>query len=592
MLELNKYLIGNIMRKSIVLFIIFLAVWVGIAQADTYIIVNATKTYQTMDGIGSNINTWSWKNGELRPALDALIDKLGHNKFRVIHDRMEWAGIGSIRPSTTLTNLQNLDPATLQSVYEVSDMQDLWNTIAYMNDKGVTGDQIMINFMGWTAPWMGGSGDYGTASYITNNAQTNQDIATMIASLVYYGHHRRDISGSNQNLSFGYVSPFNEPDLNGLEGPLISPAQMNTIYENIVSTLTSMGDTTTKIVGPDTIGYSNTYTATFSPAVLARMSHISFHAYGDSTYTQQDRDNVLADWMTETSKWCSGCDYNEPLSESEWSFGSDTADILMEDIQNGFSAVLTWEGFDTFYYHHNSFSAWGHVGCRQNGAACVISDTYPRVYTVRGRAWPEGTLARAIRPGMTRIGTSTNLFGIVSAFYDSSTGWFSIVGHNSGSSSITINGQLQNLPAISSLSLYQTNSSFNLQHTNDVTVNGGLFTATIPADTFFYFININEFVLPGKEYANGTVIDTVTKKGIANAVVTTNTSVLTTTNGTGFYSLNLIKGAYKLSVNKDPEYYQNSSVVVMVTGDWITAQDIQLVRKPEGIISGTCFYQQ
>ena len=158
----------------------------------TNLIINAAVTFQTMNGVGSNVNTWSWKNGELRPALDALIDTLGHNIFRVIHDRMEWAGTGSTRPAAILTNLQNLDPTTLQSVYEVPDMQDLWNTIAYLNSKGVTADQIMVNFMGWTAPWMGGSGAYGSVSHITNNAQTNQDIATMIASLVYYGHHRRD----------------------------------------------------------------------------------------------------------------------------------------------------------------------------------------------------------------------------------------------------------------------------------------------------------------------------------------------------------------------------------------------------------------
>ena len=84
----------------------------------------------------------------------------------------------------------------------------------------------MLNFMGWTAPWMGGSGEYGTSSSITNNTQTNQDIATMLASCAYYGHHRRDISGSNANLSFGILDPFNEPDWNGLEGPLVGGAQM------------------------------------------------------------------------------------------------------------------------------------------------------------------------------------------------------------------------------------------------------------------------------------------------------------------------------------------------------------------------------
>jgi hypothetical protein len=371
-------------------------------------------------------------------------------------------------------------------------MQDLWNTLAYLNSKGITGDQIMVNFMGWTAPWMGGSGAYGSASYITNNAQTNQDIATMIASLVYYGHHRRDISGANQNLNFNYIAPFNEIDLNGLEGPLISPSQLNTIYGNIVTTLNTIGDTNTKIIGPDTASGPDSYTSTFSTAVKARMSHFSWHSYSGSPASPATaHEGIKADWMTETSKWCSGCDNNQPPSESEWSFGKGTGDILLGDIKNGFSSVLTWEGFDTYYYHHNSFSAWGHVGCSQNGGGCVISDTYPRVYSIRGRAWPEATIAKAIRPGMVRLGVTTALSTLsVLSFYDATTGKFSIVGHNTGGSAITINGQLQNLPNISSLSLYQTNSSLNLQHMNDVVLNGELFTATIPADTFFYFINI------------------------------------------------------------------------------------------------------
>src|SRR5574341_1025448 len=208
-------------KSSLILLLIVLSVYHPAAgQSDpTNLTIDAAVTYQTMNGVGSNVHSWSWKDGELRPALDMLIDTLGHNIFRVVHDRMEWAGSGSTRPAATLTNLQNLDPTTLISVYEVPDMQDLWDTIGYLNSRGVTADQIMLNFQGWTAPWMGGGGTYGIPSFITDDAQTHQDLATMIASLVYYGHHRRDVSGTNQNLQFTYMAPFNEPDYDGIEGP-------------------------------------------------------------------------------------------------------------------------------------------------------------------------------------------------------------------------------------------------------------------------------------------------------------------------------------------------------------------------------------
>jgi O-glycosyl hydrolase len=457
--------------------------------APTNLTVDAAVTYQTMNGVGSNVNSWSWKNGEIIPALDMLIDTLGHNIFRVVHDRMEWAGTGSTRPAATLTNLQNLDPATLISVYEVPDMQDLWDTIGYLNSKGVNGDQIMVNFQGWTAPWMGGSGKYGIASFITDDPQIHQDIATMIASLVYYGHHRRDVSGANQNLEFTYIAPFNESDYNGIEGPEMSPLQMNTMYENIITTLSAMGDTTTQIIGPDTAGNPDNYTIEYSQAVLARMRHLSWHYYSINPVSPAtSRGGISADWLTETSVWCDGCDHNEPPTESEWSFGSGIGHILLGDIANGYSAVLTWEAFDTYYYNHDSYHVWGHIGCTQNGVGCTTSDAYPRVYAIRGRAWPEATIAKAITPGMVRRGLTTSIPDLTAlSFYNTITGNFSIVGHNAGISEITINGELQNLPEISLLSLYETSASQYLQRMDDVVVAGDLFTATIPANTFFYF---------------------------------------------------------------------------------------------------------
>ena len=268
--------------------------------------VNGSTTYQTISGVGSNVNSWSWKGGEITPALDLLVDTLGHNIFRVVHDRMTWAGTGSTRPAATLTGLASRDPSTLIQRYETSDMQDLWSTIAYLNGKGVTGDQIIVNFMGWTAAWMGGSDGYGTPSAITNNAQTNQDAATMLASLVYYGHHRGDINASFSNLSFGYLGPFNECDWNGLEGPTITTSQLNTIYTNIINTLATMGDTTTKLAGPDTAQWPEPYSSVFSAWVLARMTHIGWHSYGGNTNPSQSQGGVPADWLSETAVSCPG----------------------------------------------------------------------------------------------------------------------------------------------------------------------------------------------------------------------------------------------------------------------------------------------
>ena len=97
------------------------------------------------------------------------------------------------------------------------------------------------------------------------------------------------------------------------------------------------------------------------------------------------------------------------------------------------------------------------------------------------------------------------------------------------------------------------------------------------------FEAINGFIMG---YVNGTVIDSVTQQGISGATVTTNTSITTTTNGTGYYSLHLIEGAYGLTVTSEPEYYTNSSVIVRATNDPDIMQVIEIEIKPTGNITG------
>ena len=45
--------------------------------------LDATKTYQTVDGFGVNINPAQWHDGKLKPALDLLVDDEGCTLFRL-----------------------------------------------------------------------------------------------------------------------------------------------------------------------------------------------------------------------------------------------------------------------------------------------------------------------------------------------------------------------------------------------------------------------------------------------------------------------------------------------------------------------------
>ena len=73
--------------------------------------------------------------------------------------------------------------------------------------------------------------------------------------------------------------------------------------------------------------------------------------------------------------------------------------------------------------------------------------------------------------------------------------------------------------------------------------------------------------------------------GIPGVTVTTG-SLTTTTNATGFYSFAVPDGAYSLTATLNPAYYPNSSIPVSTIGKLVAVQDIKLVLKPVGTISG------
>jgi O-glycosyl hydrolase len=62
----------------------------GSGGSGSALTVNGAQRFQTMDGFGVSVNSASWKNGELRPAIDMLVDQLGATLFRVIIDNADW----------------------------------------------------------------------------------------------------------------------------------------------------------------------------------------------------------------------------------------------------------------------------------------------------------------------------------------------------------------------------------------------------------------------------------------------------------------------------------------------------------------------
>jgi O-glycosyl hydrolase len=429
--------------------------------------LDGSKQYQPIDGIGVNINVNSWKNGELKPALDALVDQNGMSLVRVIRDPMDWVSSESLVPS-----LHALDAGTLMQVYEQQKMTDLWDTIAYLNQKGLRGKQVMVNFMGWTPVWLGGSGAYGVASHIT--AGKEQEWATMVASLVYYG---RKVRG----LDFSLLGPLNEEDWNCLEGPCVGASQYVVALEALSAELDTMGVTDVRFEGPDCAGSPGAWLTGMmaSTIIHGRTDHLGLHQYGGATSPGMDYAGENY-WLSETAASCGNCDYAGTPQQGEWAFAQETNDAVIGDLTNGIAGVLVYDGYDSFYFHHNSLGFWGLLS--YDGGT----------YAPRKRFWVNAQIARFVRPGMVRIDENDTINALVTAaaFLDPASGQLVLIGHNDSTSAMGIDGQLDALSQVTSLALYETTPTDDLQQRAAVSVSGsGAFSAMISPNAFFTLVS-------------------------------------------------------------------------------------------------------
>ena len=99
------------------------------------------------------------------------------------------------------------------------------------------------------------------------------------------------------------------------------------------------------------------------------------------------------------------------------------------------------------------------------------------------------------------------------------------------------------------------------------------------------FLPLTE-LLPTARYITGKVLDNVTKLGIAGVNVSLNNSNSTITDVDGFYSFVVEPDTFEITATFDIRYYTNNSVIVSTVSNPVVEQDILLVKKPTGTITG------
>ena len=458
------------------------------------ITIDGTKNFQTMNGFGVNANSERWNNGELIPALDTLIDTMGATVWRVVvESHRNWE-----------TTNDNADPFTFSwtfynSLYETPKFRNLWGILGHLKQKNV--DHIMVSIMGCLPSWMGGC---------SLNSSSEDEWVELAVSLLYYARNTK-------KLRIDAFDPFNEPDISN-EGPSMGVSQYIRVLKKLIARMDALGLGDIKIVGPS-LANPALGRDTWMPAMLAdsqimgKVQHFGYHSYSGSSSGVDSvvRASAYPDrnfWMTEFSAWCSGCDTGSQPPD-DWTFGSDTFDYLYNHINQGAASALIWEGYDSYYEHHNSWSYWGLLSYNDSSG----------VYTPRKRMYINAHVFKYVRPGAVRISISTSQTGLtLLAFSNPITKRITIVGENWNSSSLTINGTLIGLSPVTLLELYQTSQATDFDRGADVPVIGNKFSVRVNGNSFFTLTGASESDgIPAENLTEYTIWPSTAEPGIVDS---------------------------------------------------------------------------
>jgi len=447
----------------------------------------ATK-YQTMDGFGVNINPAWWYNGKyedakvVQPAIDLLVDSLGATIYRAVIEEIDWEAVNDDNDP----NHFNWD--YYNSVFSNSRFQGVWNTLRYLNKKGIT-DGLMISFMGappasapMTAPdphksWMGG-----TDNTIAPNKE--DELAESIAALLFYMRH-------TAKVQFTLVSPMNETDIQSrtksadhpdgvVEGPNIPDAvQYVRIVRKLAELLDANGMEDIRFVAPDAGGGDQMFgeylkEVVMDPYLMNKMAHWGVHEYGNDASHYRNLisrpDNPIRSfWVTETAGIRN----------------------LLGQLDDDAKAFIFWDGFDCVYQHGrrngygdeppNDWVFWE----EDEGRPLIEYHDATKNWIPRKQFYEFAHLMKFVKPGSVRIGITGQDSALLVQAYRNPDGEVVIVGRNNRNRTITVNGILSHLPVLKNMKLFYTNSTSNFIEENEIVVSGQSFKTSIPAESVF-----------------------------------------------------------------------------------------------------------
>jgi O-glycosyl hydrolase len=427
--------------------------------------VDGGQRFQSIDGLGVNINGTYWNDGKLAPALDALNRDLGATIFRVIVETPYWEAANDDGDPRTF------NWAAYDVIYAKPEFQSLFAILRHLQQ--MPDAKVVLNVMGPMPAWMGDG-------VIDTGAE--DEWVEMIASLLIYARDR-------EGLAIDLLAPLNEIDVGPPEGPKVGAEQYAGLMHRLSLRLDELGLGDVRLVVPDLTFSSNA--KQYLPPLLAddlvagKVAAFAVHDYGGDIADMRGILDASTHpdarfWMSEYSQWCAACEKIDKHTES-WSLGADTASFLLRYLARGAGAALLYDGVDGYYIHHGRFQAWGILAYNPDTGE----------FAPRTRFNTSAQIFRFVRPGMVRIAAEESSGGLsLLAFLDPSSGALSIVGRNPTAHPVTLNATLSGLSAPPALTRYETTAAANMSQGVAFSP-AGSFSVQIAADSVFAISSLN-----------------------------------------------------------------------------------------------------
>ena len=356
------------------------------------ITIDADQKFQTIDGFGVNITPAQWRNGNLKPVIDRLVDDLGCTLFRFdAYGQANWLDPNQQLPDGTF-------PETyLKTVYTSKIFQDAWACFRYLNSKGI---EPIFNISGMIPVVWGEKTDRGIV------LKNHKAYAEMVVSLVSWAREK-------EKLKFSYFMPFNETDLGYVEGPLISATEGPKALRAVELELNKKGFSDLKLVIMDD-AYPNLDRAKelIKQADLMKSTHAyGIHTYGNGQFEDSrgdvwyDNESHYTRILQEIKKspnpniklWLTEFGDLDQTELMEYGFAWNSTRRLIRFLNDGGSAGIAWDAFDNFHEHDTLWAKYG----------LLKTDTTNWTYSPRVRYSAYKHIFKFVKPNYQRIATLT-----------------------------------------------------------------------------------------------------------------------------------------------------------------------------------------